>query len=168
MKLVMKVFCLLYCFTAFSSWAVNRHGRLGLGISNELKVDVPAVSFKFQKSQSFALGALIGLNSSEETGKLGAGIKVYHNFLKGPQLYFYSSFLGAIVSKKIQNNTGSIDSHRSFQVNLTLGTEFSFTGLNSIGFSMETGFAFSKFEKFVVETVGGRSTFFIGAMHFYL
>ena len=167
--LAVKAIFLTCCFITPSSWAVDRYNRLGLGVSNELNIDVPAVSLKFQKSNSFALGVLVGFNSSKQQGKVGSGIKLYRNILREPQLYFYSSLLGAFVSEKFQKkDEDTIDSRSGLQVNLTLGTEFSFAGLDSIGFSMETGISFNKFDTLVTKTAGRRSAFLISAMHFYL
>ena len=168
LRLAMKAFVFACCFIAFSSWAVDRYNRLGLGVSNEFNIDVPAISIKFQKSKSFALGVLSGFNSSKQKEKVGAGIKLYRNILKEPQLYFYYSLLGAFVSEKFQKNKDTVDSRSGLQVNLTLGTEFSFAGLDSIGLSMETGISFNKFDELFTETVGRRSAFLISAIHFYL
>lgn len=157
----------LACFfllLSSSAWAVDRRGRLGVGFSNELDLGVPQFSLKIQKSRSFALGGIVGFNTAEKTGTLGAGLKLYHNIFEEPQLHFYSAFLGAVSKKKIQ---GGEDSRNDIQCNLTLGSEFSFAGLQSLAFSVEMGLSFLKSEEFTIGTTGGGS-FLVASVHFYL
>ncbi len=147
------------CLPAF---AIDRDGRLGIGFSNQLENSVPSVSFKMHRSRAFALGGLLALNTDDNDGGYGAGIKLYRNFFDEPQLQFYGALLGAVINKK----TSSTEDHTGFQIDLTLGAEFSFTGLESLGFSFEVGVSFNKLEKFVVETVG--DSFAVAGIHFYL
>jgi hypothetical protein len=141
--------------------AADRIGRLGAGMSSQLQISQPSLSFKLQKSKSFAIGAIFGVNSEEQSGGLGGGIKLYRNIFDEPQLNFYASGLVGFISKK----TASI-SQSGFQIDLTLGSEFSFRGLGSLGFSFEFGLSLNKTDNFVVETVG--NNFIIAGAHFYL
>ena len=47
-----------------------------------------------------------------------------------------------------------------------MGSEFSFAGLSSLGFSVEFGLSLNKVDEFVVETVG--DNFIVAGAHFYL
>ncbi|MBT7609331.1 MAG: hypothetical protein HN576_06220 [Bacteriovoracaceae bacterium] len=156
---------LLVIFVAFSitglTHATDRRGRLGAGMSSQLQTGQPSISFKLQKSKSFALGGVFGVNSNEQSGGLGGAIKLYRNIFDEPQLNFYASGLVGFISKK----TSSV-SQSGFQVDLTLGSEFSFRGLGSLGFSFEFGLSLNKIDSFVVETVG--NNFIIAGIHFYL
>ena len=155
-------FCLAcsVLLSSLSAWAIDRRGRLGIGLSNELSLDVPLFSFKLQKSRSFALGGIIGFDTAKETGSSSAGLKLYHNIFQEPQLHFYSAFLGATSKKK-----SDLDNNIHF--NLTLGREFSFAGLQSLGFSTEVGICFDKSDELTIKTAGN-NTFLIGSVHFYL
>lgn len=158
---VLKATLMLLLTLCTSAYGMDRIGRLGAGISNQLIGDLPAVSFKLQRSRSFGFGGLIGMNTANDGG-MGAGLKVYRNFFDEPQLNFYGSLLGAYISDKQasgQDQTG-------FQFDLTLGSEFSFTGLQSLGFSFEFGVSANKLDDFVVETVG--NGFIVMMAHFYL
>ena len=143
---------------------MDRRGRLGVGFSNELKMDPTALSLKLQQSRAFSLGALVGFSSAEDKATFGGGLKFYRNIFEEPLLHFYSSLLLAGVKKKAHRG---ISSTTGFQCDLTLGSEFSFAGLQALGVTVEMGLSFHKFDEFIIETVGKRA-FFAAAIHFYL
>ncbi len=143
------------------SFAFDKINRLGLGMSNQLHNDFPGLSFKIQKSRSFAIGAVTGLSTDPTSGGYGVGLKMYRNIFDEPQLNFYLAGMGAILNNKI-NKT----SYSGFQLDLSFGSEFHFTGLNSLGFSFEFGASAFKKKDFVFQTLGNH--FIASAIHFYL
>jgi hypothetical protein len=158
-------FSLVLIFLSFESIAnigVDRRGRLGLGVSNQLKTDAPSFSFKLQQSRSFSLGGLVSVNTAKDGG-FGGGLKLHRHFFEEPHLVFYGSLLVAYLSDK---RGSGVETQSGFQADLTLGTEFHFQGLQSIGFHVDFGASFTKLDDFVIETVG--SQFLIMGMHFYL
>lgn len=159
--IVLTTITFILILSSSQSMAFDRIARLGVGESGQLKNGVPALSFKLQKSKSFAFGGVLGLSNKENGGGTGAAIKVYRNIFDEPHLTFYGSILGGIITKKSSNHTDS-----GFQADLTLGSEFSFPGLESLGFSVEFGASFYKLKNFVSETVG--NNFLVSAVHFYL
>lgn len=163
MKLSCKVLLVLtLCLTAQTSlYAMERIGRLGVGFANQMANSLPSISFKLQKSKAFAFGGQIGYSNSDNGGGTAAAVKVYRNFFDEPHLTFFGSVLGGLVSTK----TAGV-SESGFQADVTLGSEFSFPGLESLGFSLEFGVSFNKINDFVVETVG--NNFIVSAVHFYL
>lgn len=144
-----------------STFAFDKINRLGLGVSNQLKNDFPAISFKMQKNRSFAFGGLFGLSTDTSNGGYGMGLKVYRNIFDEPQLNFYFAGMGALLSNKV-NST----SYSGFQFDLSMGSEFHFTGLQSLGFSFEFGASAYKKKDFVFQTLG--NNFIVSAVHFYL
>lgn len=140
--------------------ATERIGRLGLGFTNQIQNNTPSLSFKLQKSKAFAFGGFFGLDTSDDGG-WDAGLKLYRNIFDEPFLTFYSHFLGALINQK----SDGIKEETGFQFDLGLGSEFSFQGLQSLGFSLEFGFSFYKIDEFSIQTKG--SNFMTGAMHFY-
>lgn len=155
---LLSFFILIFCS---SSYGMDQRGRLGVGVTQQLKNDLPAISFKLQKSESFAMGGVLGISTSDEKGGYGAGLKFYRIMFDEPQLNFYSSVMGAMIKKQTTSKEES-----GFQFDFTLGSEFSFTGLPSLGFSFEFGVSLNKLNDFVVETVGYQ--FVVAAVHFYL
>lgn len=151
--------CLL--FFVSGAHALEKTNRLGVGMTNQLKNEFPALSFKIQKSRSFAYGGMVGLSSSDKEGGYGTGIKLYRNIFDEPQLNFYMAGAAALLSNKIDGT-----SHSGFQFDLSFGSEFHFTGLNSLGFSFEFGVSANKKKDFVFETLG--NNFLVAGIHFYL
>jgi hypothetical protein len=154
------LFIILALFS-YDSKAFDKSNRLGIGMSNQVKNEFPSFSFKVQKSRSVAIGGVLGLSTDTHNGGYGIGLKVYRNIFDEPQLNFYFAGLGAILSNKA-NNT----SYSGFQFDLSLGSEFHFQGLNSIGFSFEFGVSAHKTREFVIQTLG--NNFVVSALHFYL
>ena len=152
-------FCLV--FFVSKAHALEKNNRMGVGMTNQLKNDFPALSFKTQKSRSFAYGGMAGLSSSDSNGGYGVGLKLYRNIFDEPQLNFYMSGAAAILSNKIAG-----DSFSGFQFDLSFGSEFHFSGLNSLGFSFEFGVSAHKKKDFVFETLG--NNFLVAGIHFYL
>jgi len=144
-----------------SALAMERSGRLGIGFANQMANSLPTISFKLQRSKSFSFGGQIGYSNDDNGGGSAAALKLYRNFFDEPHLTFFGSVLGGMISR---NTAGSTES--GFQVDITLGSEFSFPGLESLGFSLEFGASFNKINDFVVESVG--NNFLVSAVHFYL
>ena len=160
-SIVVTLFLVLIMIPCSESYALDKINRLGLGMSNQLHNDFPALSFKIQKNRSFALGGIAGLSTDAVNGGHGVGLKLYRNIFDEPQLNFYIAGMGAIISNKV-NST----SYSGFQFDLSLGSEFHFTGLSSIGFSFEFGASAYKKQEFVFQTLG--NNFIVSAIHFYL
>jgi hypothetical protein len=123
--------------------------------------DMRAISFKIQKSRSLSIGGLVGVNTDQSSGGHGFGLKVYRMIFDEPQLNFYSSGLFGLINKK---RTGGDQS--GFQIDLTLGSEFSFQGLQSLGFSFEFGFSMDNVNDFKIQSAG--YNFITAGLHFYI
>lgn len=161
MKTVLFLVALLGISLANPAMALDKTNRLGVGLTNQLKNDFPSISFKMQKSRTFAYGGVMGLSTDDQTGGYGVGLKFYRNIFDEPQLNFYFAGMGALMSNRIEGV-----SYSGFQIDLSFGSEFHFTGMNSLGFSFEFGVSANKRKDFVFETLG--NNFFVGAVHFYL
>jgi hypothetical protein len=151
--------CLL--FFVPEAHALEKTNRLGVGMTNQLKNEFPALSFKMQKGRSFAYGGMAGLSTSSTNGGYGVGLKLYRNIFDEPQLNFYMAGAGALIQNKIDGI-----SYSGFQLDLSFGSEFHFSGLNSVGFSFEFGVSANKKKDFVFETLG--NNFLVAGIHFYL
>lgn len=162
MKRAFSIVVLSILLFAQSAYSMDRRGRLGIGMSNQLKNDIAAINFKLQKSNAFAFGGLAGVSTRDPGGGHGFALKVYRNMFDEPQLTFYGSLLAGIIKQK--RTTGDDE---GFQFDLTVGSEFSFAGLQSLGFSFETGISLNKIDgEFGIETVGYH--FITAGILFYL
>ena len=154
-------FVLLLTLSSQSTYALERLSRLGIGFANQMANNIPSISFKLQRSKSFAFEGQFAYSNAENGGGTAAAVKIYRNFFDEPHLSFFGSLLGGMISEKRNNSSES-----GFQVDVTLGSEFSFRGLESLGFSLEFGVSLNKLSDFVVETVG--NNYLVSAVHFYL
>jgi hypothetical protein len=139
-------------------------GRMGLGLTNQLANDIPAISMKVQQSKTFALGGLLGFKSDQENTLYGAGIKLYRIIFDEPQLNFYMA--GLLATESYLDKDDKVAS--GYQMDGTLGTEFHFQGLESLGFSFEFGLSVRKAdaEGSSFQTLG--DNFLKAGIHFYL
>jgi hypothetical protein len=115
--------------------AADLRGRMGVGFSNQLANDIPAISLKVQQSKTFAIGGLVGFKSDQDNTLYGAGIKLYRIIFDEPQLNFYMA--GLLATETYLNDQNKVTS--GYQMDGTLGSEFHFQGLESLGFSLEFG-----------------------------
>jgi hypothetical protein len=163
MKIKFLIFALLLLPQML--WAADLRGRLGVGMTNQLANDIPAISLKLQQSKTFAVGGLVGFKSDEDATLYGAGVKFYRIIFDEPQLNFY--FAGLFASESYLDEKKK--SQTGFQIDGTLGSEFHFQGLESLGFSLEFGVSVRK-----ADETGGTSfqtlgdNFLKAAVHFYL
>ena len=160
MKLIILILSTLLCTS--TSWARNQTGRLGVGFTQQFVNDVPALSFKLQKSSGFAMGAMAGMKLDDQDGGYAAGLKFYRIIFDEPQLNFYGATMLGLINDKENNQ-----SKTGFQFDFTLGSEFHIPGLDSIGFSFEFGLSLNKLRNdLVIETMGDH--IIKAAVHFYL
>lgn len=134
-------------------------------MTNQLANDIPAISLKVQQSKTFALGGLLGFKSDEDNTLYGAGVKFYRIIFDEPQLNFY--FAGLFASESYLNEKKKVET--GFQIDGTLGSEFHFQGLESLGFSLEFGVSVRNADEnggTSFQTLG--DNFLKAAVHFYL
>ena len=146
-------------------FGADLRGRMGIGMTNQLANDIPAISLKIQQSKTFALGGLLGFKSDQDQTLYGAGIKLYRIIFDEPQLNFYMA--GLFATETFLDKQNKVDS--GFQIDGTMGTEFHFAGLESLGLSIEFGLSVRKADPdggTSFETLG--DSFIKSAVHFYL
>jgi hypothetical protein len=153
----------LFVLFSLSSYAMPLAGRLGVGMTNQVVTGIDSLSVKLQRNRSIAVSGIFGLDSSNESSNYALGIKVFRLIYDEPQLNFFSS-LSAIGFTYLDENEKT---ESGYQVDATFGSEFTFQGLESIGFSFEFGIGMNRYlNKTTVKTVG--HNMFMSAVHFYL
>ena len=153
----------LFLCNVSNSFGMNLSGRLGIGLSNQVASGIDAISFKLHRNRSTAVGALLGLDSSSDASNYAAGLKGYWAIYDEPQLNFYSALSGIMFT--FQNEED--DTESGYQIEGAFGTEFSFQGLESIGFSFEFGLGVVKNGNSTAVRTTGHSVL-VSAVHFYL
>lgn len=162
MKQLFLICALLMCTQAFSA---DLRGRMGIGATNQLANDIPAISLKIQQTKSFAIGGLVGFKTDNDETLYGAGIKFYRIIFDEPQLNFYLA--GLFATENYLDEDEKVKS--GYQIDGTFGTEFHFTGLESIGFSFEFGISARNAnadDGATFQTLGDQ--FLKAGVHFYL
>jgi hypothetical protein len=161
----MKAFLLFFLLLLGSqnALAMGLAGRLGIGMSNQVVSGIDTLSFKLHRNRSTALGALFGIDNSSDASNYAVGGKYYKNIYDEPQLNFYSAF-SAIMFTNQNSNDKTINGS---QYEALFGTEFSFQGLESIGFSFEFGIGLIDHNgENSIKTTGYNTI--VSAVHFYL
>lgn len=147
-----------------SSYALSLMGRLGVGMSDHLVTDMNMLSLKLQNSRVSAIGGSFGVDTSEEGSFYALGLKYYQLVYEEPQLNFYSA---AGINIFTYQNEDEDATESGYQLDGLFGTEFSFQGLESIGFSFEFGISlYNIYEETHIATTG--NNFLKSAVHFYL
>lgn len=148
-----------------SSYALSLMGRLGVGMSDHLVTNMKTLSLKLQNSRVSAIGGSFGIDTSEAGSFYALGLKYYQLIYEEPQLNFYSAAGANIFTFQDETDEGSTES--GYQLDGLFGTEFSFQGLESIGFSFEFGISlYNIYDDTHIATTG--HNFLKSAIHFYL
>lgn len=157
-------FIFFFLFSSSLAFSADLRGRLGVGASNQLANEIPALSLKIQQTKTFAIGGILGFKSDQDETLYGAGVKFYRIIFDEPQLNFYMA--GLLAS---QNYLDGDKTRTGYQIDGTMGSEFHFNGLESIGFSFEFGLSVRDADPeggTSFETLGDQ--FVKAAVHFYL
>lgn len=150
--------------TLASANAMSLLGRLGIGMSNQVASGMETISFKIQRNRAFALGGLLGVESGQDVTSYAVGGKVYRLIYDEPQLNFYTAGLLAFFT--YPNDAGD-ETESGHQVEGLLGTEFTFQGLESLGFSFEFGVGLINYDGENSFRTTGHNVL-KSAIHFYL
>jgi len=136
-------------------------GRLGLGYNSEFANStaserVPGVSLKYGLTRDIAIEGIVGLATSSPANSVTA-VKFFKNLFFETNLNFYFMLGGGLLSAR--NHTGA-------EFLGGLGAEFFVPGVESLGFSMETGGSFNNISgSFALKTIG--VSFLDAGIHFY-
>jgi hypothetical protein len=150
-------------FTSLPSFALSKTGRIGLGLTNQPINDIPSLSMKLQQNRYFALGAILGFRNGENNTEYGAGLKIYRVIFEEELLNFFLSATALTLS--FEDDQDKLQS--GYQLDGTMGAEFHFEGIESIGFSFEFGISANKGpEGRRIETLGNNLV--RAGVHFYL
>lgn len=159
MVLGLGVLCLF-----FSASAQSRElgGRLGLGYNSQFAnaysngARYPGISVKYGLSSEMAVEGVFSIATTSPTNS-ATGLKVFRNLFLETNLNFYS-MLGA--------GFLSINGQSGFELLGGFGVEFFIPGLESLGFSMETGMSFDNGSgNYALKTLG--ISFLDAGIHFY-
>jgi hypothetical protein len=138
------------------------HGRLGVGYNSEFANSyagsrrLPGVSVKYSATRDIALEGIIGIATTSPSNSV-TGIKFFKNIFFETNLNFYFMLGGGIINANQQLGGELLGG---------FGAEFFIPGVDSLGFSVETGASFNNASgSYALETLG--VSFLDAGIHFY-
>lgn len=114
--------------------AKDLSNRLGVGFKNQSSIDLPSLALQYWPGSELGFSASLGLDTQTSNSKFGAMAKIYRVVFQEDNLNFY---LGAGAGVLSIETAGKNES--GFELLGYAGVEFFLPGLDSIGFSFETG-----------------------------
>lgn len=141
--------------------AKELQGRLGLGynsqFANSTSADrVPGISFKYGLTRDIAVAGILGISTGSPSNTV-TGIKFFKNLFYETNLNFYFLLGAALLNANSRSGAEFLGG---------FGAEFFIPGIESLGFSVETGGSFSNISgSFVLKTMG--VSFLDAGIHFY-
>lgn len=116
--------------------------RLGVGYADQFGVEggLPSLAVRYYPNPDLGVSAQLGVDTEEDNSKFGFLAKVYRIVFQEDNMNFYMGAGAGLISREKYNTTaGTSDNDSGFEVSGYVGGEFFFTGLDSLGFSFETG-----------------------------
>lgn len=135
----------LFSLPAFSKDLGN---RLGIGYKDQFSNDVPGIAVQYYPSREFGLAAVLGLDTQENASRFGLMLKAMRVVFEEDNLNFYMGGGAGLISTESTSITSptTTTNESGFELNGFAGVEFFFAGLESLGFSLETGVGISSIE----------------------
>ncbi len=147
--------------------AKDLHGRFGVGYNGqfsnrEATRGVPGVSIKYGLTRDLGASLVFGINTASPVNSVTA-LKFFQNIFAETNMNFYFTLGGGILSTA--DSTGLV-SATSTEFLTALGAEFFIPGLESLGFTIESGVKFTNVTgTFALKTMG--LSFIDAGVHFY-
>jgi hypothetical protein len=141
--------------------ARDMQGRLGLGYNSEFANStvaerVPGVSVKYALTKDIAAEAIVGVATTSPSNTVAA-VKFFKNLFFETSLNFYFMLGGGSLNANGRSGAQFIGG---------FGAEFFIPGLESLGFSVETGGSLDNMRgSFALKTLG--VSFLDAGIHFY-
>ncbi len=155
---------LLHIFFAFSFansvFAKDMQQRLGVGYRNSFVVDVPAVAVNYFFSNEIATQFSIGIDTQKDNSRSAYGLGLRRTIFKEANLNFHIGGQVALVNQEISGSSSS-----GFDLAALSGVEFYMSGLENLGFSVDTGIAMSSVQQTRFRTLG--QSFLSAGIFFY-
>lgn len=124
---------------SISAFAVDLTNRLGIGYSQQIgATELPLITAQYYPNSRFGLTAGLGIDTKKDDSKFGAMVKAHRIIFTENQMNFYMG--GAVGYSTHETLEGTSTKDKSnFEMMALIGAQFFFTGLDSLGFTFETG-----------------------------
>lgn len=114
--------------------------RLGVGYANQFSEDLPSLAVRYYPNPQLGLTAALGVDTGDDgsgaPSKFGFMVRLFKIIFVEDNMNFYMGTGAGLLSRedRVSNETDS-----GFELTGFAGGEFFFPGLDSLGFSFETG-----------------------------
>lgn len=108
--------------------------RLGVGYKDQFGHNLPAIAAQYYPNSDTSLSAALGIDTQKDNSKFGFMLRVNRIVFKEANMNFYMGGGAGVITNEV--NT---ESESGFELAAIAGSEFFFPGLESLGFSVETG-----------------------------
>ena len=125
-----------------TAFAKDLGNRLGLGYKDQFSNDVPGIAVQYYPDREFGLAAVLGLDTAQNNSKFGLMLKAMRVVFEEDNMNFYMGGGAGLISTETSAN----NNESGFELNGFAGVEFFLAGLDSLGFSVETGVGISSIE----------------------
>lgn len=115
--------------------------RLGVGYANQFGIDggLPSIAVRYYPNPDLGVSAQLGVDTEENASKFGFLAKVFRIVFQEDNMNFYMGAGAGLISREKAATGGGSDNDSGFELSGYVGGEFFFSGLDSLGFSFETG-----------------------------
>jgi hypothetical protein len=134
--LVGSIFALL--ILAQPAFAKDLTNRMGVGYKSQFSTDIPGIAVQYYPTSDVGVSGTIAVDTEKDNSKFGFMGKIQKIIFKEDNLNFYMGAGAGLIS--VERASGAATTTDSgFELLALVGTEFFFQGLDSLGFSFETG-----------------------------
>lgn len=115
--------------------------RLGVGYADQFGISggLPSLAVRYYPNPELGVAAQLGVDTEEDASKFGFMGKVFRIIFQEDNMNFYMGAGAGLISREAENSGGGTDNDSGFALSGFAGGEFFFSGLDSLGFSFETG-----------------------------
>ncbi len=131
------LFLLIFSATLFlgpSAFAVDLANRLGVGYSDQLSAELPALTARYYPNSRTGFSLAVGVNTKNDNSAFGVLGKLYRIVFTEDNMNFYIGGGAGMLSIETAG-----DNNSGFELMGFLGGEFFFSGLENLGFTFEAG-----------------------------
>ena len=155
----------LFFLLALGVFANDAHSkelvsRLGLGFRNNFAIDVPSVAFNYYPNADYGLNGALGIDTEDSNSRFALQGGIRRILFKEESLNFFFGGSLALINREV---AGTKDS--GFELGTGLGCEFFLSGLENLGFNIETGVSVTNIKKVRFRTYG--ASFIQAGIFFY-
>ena len=161
MKVSISLLISMLCLFTTQAFAKELGSRLGVGYkSNYVTFEFPSVSTIYYPNNETAVVGSLGLDTQETSSKFALLAGVRRIIFKEEMMNFFMGGNIAMITNEVASTKDS-----GFELAALVGGEFFLNGLDSLGFTFETGVGVTNVKKVRFRTVG--DSFVSAGMVFY-